>query len=60
MDTEAIASLAFAIAVLASLWNLHRDIGLLRKDVCDLRGRVSRVEGMLVGAGLKISSGPES
>ena len=86
MDAETIASWAFGIAVLAFLWNLHRDIGLLRKDmrrdishvredlgrdishvrealgkdISDLRDRVSRVEGMLAGAGLKIGSDPES
>ena len=62
MDAETIASLAFGIAVLAFLWNLHRDIGLLRKDMSkdigDLRDRVSRIEGMLAGAGLKVGSGP--
>ena len=78
-------------AVLAFLWNLHRDIGALnkdmgalrqdmnrdmgalrqdmnrdiqsmnrgigglRQDISDLRDRVSRVEGMLAGAGLKIN-----
>ena len=59
MDAETIASLAFGIAVLAFLWNLHRDIGTLRKelgrDISDLRDRVSRIEGMLAGAGLKIN-----
>ena len=48
MDAEAIASLAFGTTVLAFLWNLHRDIGLLRRelgrDINDLRDRVSRVE----------------
>ena len=84
MDAETIASLAFGIAALAFLWNLHRDIELLRKglskdighvrealgrdishvrealgkDIGGLRGRVSRIEGMLVGASLKI--GPDS
>ena len=37
---------------------MRRDIGGLREDVSDLRDRVSRVEGMLAGAGLKV--GPES
>ena len=64
MDAENIASLVFGVAVLAFLWNLHRDIGLLRedlsKDISDLRDRVSRIEGMLAGAGLKIGSDPAS
>ena len=60
MDAESITSLAFGIAVLAFLWNLHRDIGLLSKDISDLRDRVSRIEGMLAGAGLKIGPGPAS
>ena len=55
MDAETIASLAFGIAILAFLWNLHRAIGLLGKDISDLRDRVSRIEGMLAGAGLEIS-----
>ena len=59
MDAETVAFLAFGIVVLAFLWNLHRDIGSLRKDlgrdISDLRDRVSRIEGMLAGAGLKIS-----
>ena len=76
-------------AVLAFLWNLHRDIGALRRDmnrdmgalrqdmnrdiqsmnrdigglrqdISDLRDRVSRVEGMLAGSGLKINPEPAS
>ena len=83
-------------AVLAFLWNLHRDIGALNKDMGALRqdmrrdigalrqdmnrdigslrqdigglhdrmsrveNRVSRVEGMLTGAGLKINPEPAS
>ena len=38
--------------------DMNRDIGGLREDMSDLRDRVSRVEGMLAGAGLKVS--PES
>ena len=56
MDAETVASLAFGTAVLAFLWSLHRDIGMLGKDISDLRDRVSRIEGMLAGAGLRISS----
>ena len=59
METETIASLAFGLTVLAFLWNLHRDMGILRKDlgqeisnvrkalgedISDLRDRVLRVE----------------
>ena len=73
MDAGTIAPPAFEAAVLALLWNLHRDIGLLRKDLGedirdvretlgrdlgDLRARVSRIEGMLAGAGLRISPDP--
>lgn len=75
IDAETTASLAFGITVLAFLWSLHRDIGVLRKDlsrdisnfrealgrdISDLRDRVSRIEGMLTGAGLKIGSDPAS
>ena len=38
--------------------DMNRDMGALRQGMSDLRGRVSRVEGMLAGAGLKV--GPES
>lgn len=55
MSAETIAALAFGVTVLAFLWNLHRDMGVLRKDLSqdisnlradigDLRDRVSRVE----------------
>ena len=37
---------------------MRRDIGGLRQDMSDLSDRVSRVEGVLAGAGLK--AGPES
>ena len=37
---------------------MNRDIGALREDIIDIRDRVSRVEGMLAGAGLKISPEP--
>ena len=61
-DTVALMAMGMGIAVLALLWNLHRDMGALRRDLSrdmgDLRGRVSRIEGMLAGAGLK--AGPDS
>lgn len=60
MDAETIVSMAFGIAVLALLWNLHRDIGILGRDISDLRDRVSRIEGMLVGASLKVDPDPTS
>ena len=70
MDAGTIALLTLGIAVLAFLWKLHMDMGMLREDLGEdisnvrevlgrdlgyLRGRVSRIEGMLAGAGLKIS-----
>ena len=69
MAADTIGFMAVGVAVLAFLWTLHRDIGALRQemrrdigglreDMGDLRDRVSRVEGMLAGAGLKV--GPES
>ena len=79
---DTIALVAAFTAVLAFLWNLHRDMGALRRDmnrnlgalrrdmnrgigglrqdIGDLRDRVSRVEGMLAGARLKISPDPAS
>ena len=59
MDAETVVTLAFWVAILASLWNLRRDIGVLRKDlgkdisnvhealskdIGDLRDQASRVE----------------
>ena len=69
MAADTIGFMAVGMAVLAFLWNLHRDIGALRQDMnrdigalredmSDIRDRVSRVEGMLAGAGLKISPEP--
>ena len=80
MTADTIGLMAVLTAVLAFLWNLHRDIGALnkdmgalrqemhrdigemhrdigalRQDMSDIRDRVSRVEGMLAGAGLKVS-----
>lgn len=54
--------MALGAAVLAFLWNLHRDIGGLRLDVSDLRDRVSRMEGMLVGmlTGVGLKANPDS
>ena len=93
MAFDTIVLVAAFTAVFAFLWNLHRDvralrrdmnrnmeglrqdmnrnlgalrrdmnrgIGGLRQDISDLRDRVSRVEGMLAGAGLKVSPGPAS
>ena len=71
ITADTIGFMAVGLAILAFLWNLHRDIGALRQemhrdigalrqDMSDLRGRVSRVEGMLAGAGLKINPDPAS
>ena len=96
MAFDTIAFVAALMAVLAFLWNLHRDMGVLRQDMSkdmgalrqdmkrdiqnmnrdigalrqdmsdvrgdmsDIRDRVSRVEGMLAGAGLKINPDPAS
>ena len=78
MTADAIGLMAVLTAVLALLWNLRRDIGVLnknmgalrqemhkdmgalRQDMSDIRGRVSRVEGLLAGAGLKANPDPAS
>ena len=71
MAFDTIGPVVALTAVLAFLWNLHRDIGglrqdmnrdmgALRQDISDLRDRVSRVEGMLAGSGLKINPDPAS
>ncbi len=64
MDAETIGAVALGAAVLACLWHLHRDMGMLRKDlgggIRDLSDRVARVEGMLAGARLKVALEPAS
>lgn len=42
MTPELIAILAVGVAILAFLWNLHR-------DVADLRERMARLEGLFEG-----------
>ena len=59
-DTVALMAMGLGMAALALLWNLHRDMGALRRDLSrdmgDLRVRAARIEGMLAGAGLKAGS----
>ena len=54
---DAIATVAVGVAILAFLWNLHRDVG-------DLRERMTRLEGLVegfTGRGLQgVGSGPGS
>ena len=57
MDTVTLLLIAFHMAALATilsfLWNLHREVGNLRKevdqDMADLRRRMARVESLLEG-----------
>ena len=69
MDAETIGAVALGAAVLACLWRLHRDMGMLRKDlgggIRDLSDRVARVENRvlrarsaLAGDGLKVVPEP--
>ncbi|MCY4017227.1 MAG: hypothetical protein OXF82_08730 [Gammaproteobacteria bacterium] len=46
---ELMAILALGISILAFLWNIQRDIGILRRDHTDLRERMSRLEGLFAG-----------
>ena len=70
MDLETLASLAFGIAVLAFLWNLHMGMGVLRrdlgqdisnvqealgKDISDLRDRVTGLEDRVSGLEYRVS-----
>ena len=41
--------LAAAIAILAFLWNLHRDMRSLDRDMRGLAERVAKLEGLLEG-----------
>ena len=71
MDAGTIALLTLGTAVFALLWKLRMDLRVLRedlgedisnvrealgRDLGDLHVRVSRIESMLAGAGLKVSS----
>ena len=58
MDAHAAGLMVFGLAVLAFLANMHRDVRGLRRDMSVLRGKVSRIEGMLAGAGIKAGSDP--
>ena len=49
MTPELMAILALGISILAFLWSIQRDIGILRRDHTDLRERMSRIEGLFEG-----------
>jgi len=49
MTSELIAILALGISILAFLWNIQRDIGILLRDHTDLREQMSRLEGLFEG-----------
>lgn len=63
-DIAVLVTMAIGNIVLALLWSLHRDMRSLHEDLShdmgDLRARVSRIEGMLAGAGLTFGSDPAS
>lgn len=63
-DTAVFMAMGIGMDVLASLWNLHRDMGALHRDLSrdmgDLRARLSRIESMPAAAGLKVGSDPVS
>ena len=53
---DTIATVTVGIAILAFLWNLHRDMGNLHRDmgnlhrdIGDLRERMARLEGLFEG-----------
>ena len=39
------ATLGVGIAILAFLWNLHRDFTTLQRDFASLRERIAKLEG---------------
>ncbi|MDE0056859.1 MAG: hypothetical protein OXI22_23670 [Defluviicoccus sp.] len=39
------ATLGVGLAILAFLWNLHRDFTTLQRDFASLRERIARLEG---------------
>ena len=48
MDTDYLI-IGAGIAILAFLWNLHRDLRAVDGRISDLSARVSRLEGLLEG-----------
>ena len=46
---DSIATVTVGTAILAFLWNLHRDMGNLHRDIGDLRERMARLEGLFEG-----------
>ena len=58
MAPELIGTIAVGIAVLGFLWSLHRDIAGMHRDIGDLRERMSRIEGLLVGFIRRSESAP--
>ena len=47
ITADAIGFMAVGLAILAFLWNLHRDIGVLNKDMGALRQEMHRDIGAL-------------
>lgn len=47
-DIDWITVIGF-VAVLGFLWNLHRDMAGIHRDIGDLRERMAKVEGLLEG-----------
>ena len=58
MSPELIATITAAVVILGFLWNLHRDMVGIHRDIGDLRERMARLEGLFEGFTRRESSPP--
>ena len=49
VSPELIAIITASVAILGFLWNLHRDLAGIHRDIGDLRERMARIEGLFEG-----------
>ena len=58
MSPELIATITAAVVILGFLWNLHRDMAGIHRDIGDLRERMARLEGLFEGFTRRESASP--
>ena len=58
MSPELIATITAAVVILGFLWNLHRDMAGIHRDIGDLRERMARLEGLFEGFTRRESAPP--
>ena len=58
MSPELIATITAAVVILGVLWNLHRNMAWIHRDIGDLRERMARLEGLFEGFTRRESAPP--